>query len=212
VGPRLRRVDRLVRRLGENERSKTWQQAYTVADDDMSVSLTGERTEVRPVTKYVPVTRPDSTTPTTEADQEVTMGNIQIEESEHTALVEKAGRVDVLEQENTTLKEAAAQRDRVDAARKIVAERATQAEVTFSPLEERGLLADLPLKEGALDTEAFTKTVDEAAAARKTAGGAGTVTGFGGTPTGGGESTSARPTSTPRSAPRSAARSRRPDP
>ena len=176
----------------ENERSKTWQQAYTVADDDMSVALTGERTEVRPVTKYVPVTRPDSTTPTTEADQEVTMGNIQIEESEHKALVEKAGRVDALESERDTEKARAdkaetqlAERDRVDAARKIVSERATAADMLFTPLEERGLLAELPLKEGELDVEAFTKVVDEAAAGRKAASGFGSVTGFGGQPAGG---------------------------
>jgi len=183
-------------------------QAYAMSDT-AGASLSGDRTEVQVKTQYVPVTatseggtpivpvaRPDSTTPTTEADQEVTMGNIQIEESEHRALVEKAGRVDTLEAERDTEKARAekaetalAERDRVDAARKIVTERATAAEVTFSPLEERGLLADLPLKDGALDVEVFTKTVDEAAATRKTAAGAGSVTGFGGTAAGGTEAT-----------------------
>jgi hypothetical protein len=179
---------------GAGDTAGVYGQPYT--ETDGVIALTGTRTEVRVQTKYVPVTRPDSTTPTTEADQEVTMGNIQIEESEHKALVEKAGRVDALEAERDTEKNRAenaentlAERDRVDAARKIITERATAADMLFTPLEERGLLADLPLKENDLDTEAFTKTVDEAAATRKAGSGAGTVTGFGGTPGGGGEST-----------------------
>lgn len=187
------------------ENTGIFAQAYAMSDT-AGASLSGDRTEVQVKTQYmpvtaasesatttsVPVTRPDSTNPTTEADQEVTMGNIQIEESEHRALVEKAGRVDALESERDTavqerdqLREEKTQRDRVDAARKIITERATAADMLFTPLEERGLLADLPLKENALDVEAFTKTVDEAAATRKAGSGAGTVTGFGGSSAGG---------------------------
>jgi hypothetical protein len=51
----------------------------------------------------VPATRPDSTT-TIEETLEVTMGKIQIEESEHTRLVEEAGRVDTLTSERDTEK------------------------------------------------------------------------------------------------------------
>lgn len=167
--------------------SKTFEQTYKVGANDVDVALTGTPTEVRPVTDYVPVTRPDSSNPTTEDDQEVTMGNIQIEESEHKALTEKAGRVDTLESERDTavkerdeLREEKADRGRRDAAAAIVEKRATEAEVSFSSLERAGLLAALPLKENDLDTEAFTKTVDEAAAEKKTAGGAGSITGFGG--------------------------------
>ena len=35
-----------------------WQQPYTVADDDLSVTLTDTRIEVRAVTQYIPVTSP----------------------------------------------------------------------------------------------------------------------------------------------------------
>lgn len=173
----------------EDEPSKTWQQAYTVADDDLSVSLTGERAHVRPVTKYVTVTRPGSTTPTTEADLEVTMGKIQIEESEHTRLTETAGRVDALIAESATkdariaeLEEAAAQRTRTDRATEIVEARAKDAGVVFTPREVKGLLADITLTEsGDLDEAAFTTLVDTDAAEKKAASGSGRITGHGGT-------------------------------
>lgn len=162
--------------------------AQTYEQADTTVSLTGDRTEVRVRTTYVPVTRPDSNTPTTEADQEVTMGNIQIEESEHKRLTETAGRVDALESENATLKtenatlkEADAARVRADRARVIVGARAQEAGVTFTDREVKGFLADIVVKEdGNLDEDAFTKLVDEDAAAKKKAVGEGAVSGFGG--------------------------------
>ncbi len=145
----------------------------------------------------VPVTRPDSKTPTTEADQEVTMGNISIEESEHTRLLTEAGRVDALLTENTTLKaqngelkESAAKRDRRDAAAKIVTDVAEAEGGSFDALQTAGLLADLPVKEnGDFDVEKFTSTVKESVATVKARGGAGSVTGFGGTATDHGEDT-----------------------
>jgi len=172
----------------ENERSKTWQQAYTVATDDMSVALDGERTEVRPVTKYVPVTRPGSTTTTTEESKEDPMAEVTIEEAELTRLRDDAGRVQTLESERDQARTELAEHRRTDRARAIIAERARENEVAFTPLEERGLLADLPLtQEGALDEAAFTTTVNENAAAAKAARGAGQVRGFGGTTTSGTE-------------------------
>ena len=39
----------------ETDDNHCWQQAYTVAADDLSVALTGDAVEVRPVTQYVPV-------------------------------------------------------------------------------------------------------------------------------------------------------------
>lgn len=170
---------------------RTYQQAYSVGANDVDVALTGEATEVRQVTNYVPVTRPDSSNPTTEADQEVTMGNISIEESEHTRLVTEAGRVDALLAENTTLKaentelkESNASRDRADAAVKIIKDVAEDKGVAFSALEAKGLIGQLPLKEGELDVEKFTASVVTEAASKAAAGGAGTVSGFGGTSTG----------------------------
>jgi hypothetical protein len=143
-------------------------QTYTQADNG-SVELTGEWHEVRVVTSYVPVdnnateknvpvTRPDSSNPTTEADQEVTMGNIQIDEAEHSSLVEKAGRVDALQQENAALKEAEALRVRRERAAALI----TESDVTFDDLQVAGLMADLPVKEGALDEDAFKTRVTEA--------------------------------------------------
>jgi hypothetical protein len=158
-------------------------QAYAMSDDT-GASLSGDRTEVQVQTKYVPVTRPDSNTPTTEESQEDTMGKIQVEESVHTDALAKAGRVDALESENATLK---AERDKLaedkanglrrDAARQIVED----SEGVFDELQARGLLADLPIKEGTdeLDVDAFTTTVAEAAAKQKAAAGAGRVTSMG---------------------------------
>lgn len=176
--------------------SGLYAQSYT----SDGTALTGDRTEVRVQTSYVPrvdATATETSQPTpagrttiTEESQEGTMGNITIEESEHTRLVEQAGRVTVLETERDTAiseRDAAteratvaegslADRDRQDAARRII----EAAGTTFSPLEQRGLMADLPLAEdGTLDVAAFTTTVTEAAAAA----GAGTVSGYGGSRT-----------------------------
>lgn len=96
------------------------------------------------------------------------MPEIKIDEAEHTRLVTEAGRVATLEAENAQLKESAAAGARRDRAIVLIGERATEAKVTFTPLEQRGLLADLPVKEDAsLDEETFVKAVDEAAATAK---------------------------------------------
>jgi hypothetical protein len=171
--------------IEDGDGSGIYGQTYTSSDDG-PVELTGTRTEVRVVTKYVPAARPDDTT--TEESEEDTMGKIQIEESEHTRLLAEAGRVETLESERDT---AVAERDqarnelahsrRQDRGRTLVAERAKEAGVTFSEREVKGFLADLTVKEdGTLDEEAFAKLVDEDAAAKKAAGGAGDVSGFGG--------------------------------
>lgn len=115
------------------------------------------------------------------------MGNIQVDEAVHNRAVERAGRVDVLEQENAAkdtrikeLEEAAATRDRTDRATAIIGARAEEAGVEFTPREIKGFLADIVVKEdGTLDEAAFTTLVDEDAAAKKAAGGSGTVRGFG---------------------------------
>jgi hypothetical protein len=176
----------------EGEENGTYAQDYTHGDDG-SVALTGERTAVRVVTTYVPATRPDGTT--TEESKEDTMGKIQIEEAEHTSLVEKAGRVDALESENATLKadktkleEAAAARSRSDRASELITE-AAGTDVQFTALERAGLVAALPLTEsGELDEAAFTTTVNTHVAEKKKAAGAGSVRGFGGTTIGAVES------------------------
>lgn len=177
----------------EDEASKTWEQSYTVADDDLSVSLTGDPVEVRAVTKYVtattptvPATRPDSTTDTTTKEsEEDTMPKKEIEESEYTRLVEDAGRVQTLESERDT---AATERD--TARTELAEERRRSAaldlvrehEHGFRPLEVKGLVADLPVAEdGTLDAEKFKVTLDEHAANARAASGEGRVSGMGST-------------------------------
>lgn len=175
----------------EGDGNGIFAQAYT---DDGS-TLTGDRTEVRVVTSYTPVgesagdqssrsTRPGSTTHH-RGVQEDTMPNI--EESELARLREDAGRVPTL---TTERDQAVAERDTAiterDEARRELAESrrrdaATEiiaaADVEFSALERRGLLADLPLTEaGELDVEKFKTAVTEAAADSRSTG---TVRGFG---------------------------------
>lgn len=184
----------------ESGPSRTYQQTYVVDANDVDVSLTGDPVEVRRRTDYVPVnnptdvpvTRPGSTSsgaPTTATEsEEDTMPKIQIEESEHARLTEKAGRVDALESENATLKaerdqlrEADARRNREDRARAIVAEKATEGKVEFTDLEVTGLVATATVTEsGDLDEAAFTAVVDKQVETRKAAVEAGApVHGFG---------------------------------
>lgn len=82
----------------------------------------------------VPATRPDSSNPTTEESQEDTMGKIQIEESEHQALTEKAGRVDTLESER------AAEKARADAAEQKLAEATAAAAGKDRPRSPRDIM------------------------------------------------------------------------
>ena len=143
--------------------------------------------ESGPIHVPAPAGRP---TPTPKS-QEDTMGTIQVDEAEHGRLTEAAGRVTALESERAQAiaerdeaREALAVERRTAAAARIVDESNTG----FTALERRGLLAELPVTaEGALDVDAFTATVTEAAATRAEAGGAGSVRGFGATT--GGDST-----------------------
>jgi hypothetical protein len=181
----------------EDDAQQTYEQSYAVSDDDLSVSLTGTPVKVRPVKKYV---RMDSTITATEhtpgapgtitsPTEENLMGQINVDEAEHRRVNESAARVPVLETERDTAvaerDEARAERDRLlreSAARKVVTDKATAAGVSFTPLEEKGLMADLPVvKDGTdLDAEAFGKAVDDAIteASQRTGSGS-TVTGYG---------------------------------
>jgi hypothetical protein len=148
-------------------------------------SLTGDRTEVRVQTTYVPVTRPDSNTPTTTESLEDNMAKIQIEESEHRGLTEKAGRVDALESENATLK---AEKAALEEARAADQRRARAMDLirehdhAFTPLEAKGLVAELPLTEaGDFDETKFGEQLAEHAATAAQAGGAGQITSMGST-------------------------------
>ena len=170
---------------GSDGDSGLYAQAYTGAG--ATVALTGERTEVRVVTTYVPATRSDSNTTTQESEEDPMQ---QIEEARLRELEEAHGRVPTLESERDTAirerDEARTERDAVRAVNRAQAlivenEARTQAGVEFTSLEMRGLMASLPLTEGVLDEDAFTTRVTEAVTERTAT--TGTVTGFGGTST-----------------------------
>lgn len=181
---------------GAGDDTGIYGQPYT--DADGAVSLTGDRAEVRVVTTYVPATRPGSTTPTEES-QEDTMPNI--EESELTRLREDAGRVTALESERDTEREArlTAERERdqlraresavTHARTRVTTANATLPTTTVDRIVEAATRT-VPLTEaGQLDTATLDTAVDTARTTEETylaglaeAAGIGTVHGFGGTP------------------------------
>ena len=201
--------------------SGTYAHTYT-SDDAGATALTGEATEVRMVTTYVPVTqatttgstestptrvpaaRPDGTTHTPESEED-TMPNIQIEEAEHARLVETAGRATAAEQERDQLR---AERDQLRARETAVGHarsRVTAANAALPAAAVERVVAeavrDLPLTDaGQLDTAAFDTRVDEARKAEETylasiapAAGSTAVTGFGASAPAGGAVTETKP-------------------
>jgi hypothetical protein len=185
---------------GAGDAAGIYGQTYT--EDDGLVTLTGDRTEVRVVTKYVPATRPDEKKTTAKESEEDTMPKIQIEESEHSRLVEQAGRVETLESERDT---AVQERDNAIAERDSDRRRARamdlirEHEHPFTPLEAKGLVAELPLTEsGDFDEEKFGTQLTEHAATVKAAAGEGRISGMGSTTDTTGKTTteSATPTTT----------------
>ena len=186
--------------------SGTYQVDYT-ADESGSVTLTGDPIEVRAKTVYVPIaTQPTEAAstnvpapagqhhPPTESKED-TMP--EIEAGRLAQLEEAAGRVPTLTDERdqavsrAEAAEAALRNHRnVDAARGILAEAiaASTTPVTFSALEQRGILAALPTTDaGDLDAAAFRSAAEAEVAAKAKAGGAGRVTGFGVTEDAGGK-------------------------
>ena len=186
--------------------SGTYQVDYT-ADESGSITLTGDPIEVRAKTVYVPIaTQPTEAAstnvpapagqhhPPTESKED-TMP--EIEAGRLAQLEEAAGRVPTLTDERdqavsrAEAAEAALRNHRnVDAARGILAEAiaASTTPVTFSALEQRGILAALPTTDaGDLDAAAFRSAAEAEVAAKAKAGGAGRVTGFGVTEDAGGK-------------------------
>lgn len=169
------------------DETHTYRQTYELTDG--TATLTGEPTEVRATTTYVPtgaddgaptdVPAPAGQSTATESE-ETNMATIQIEEAELGRLRQDSERVQSLESERDTYR---AERDaliRESHARRVIDTQAREAGVTFTALEERGLLAGLPATDtGALDEDAYTQSVKEAAATKAETSGRGTVTGFG---------------------------------
>ena len=121
----------------------TYEQAYT--RNGITITLDGEPTEVVPTTVYVPKTNPDPTGEETQVSttkEAATMAHIQIEEADHKALIEKAGRVEQLE---TDLAEARKKIEAAEAARAREARRAEVAGIVEEAFEntDAGLVKDL---------------------------------------------------------------------
>lgn len=181
----------------ENDGSHTYEQSYTVADNDADVALVGDPIEVSRLTTYVPVNPAGRTT---EESQEDTMP--QIEEARLRELEEAAGRVQTLEAERDTERQGreTAERERdqlraTEAARSHARTRVTAANADLPAATVDRVVAEatrtVPLTEsGDLDTAALDTAVDTARTAEESylagiarAAGVGTVTGFGGTST-----------------------------
>jgi hypothetical protein len=166
----------------------TFEQAYTTTDDDASVQLTGDPTEVAVRTTYVPV---DPAGRTTEESQEDTMAEVTIEEAELNGLREDAGRVQTIESENSTLRLENARLQARDSAVTHARTRVTEANGDLPSATVDRIVATatttVPLTEsGQLDTAALDTAVDTARTAEETylagiqeAAGVGTVRSFG---------------------------------
>lgn len=165
-----------------------WRLPYTVTPT--SVTLDGEPVEVRRRTEYDPV---DTTTGITEspagpggaphhteqAPPKKESDMPEITQEELTQLRENASRATQLEQENKALREnadKAARQARVDRATAAVREAFGADAPAFYVTAAERAAADEDY-----DHEAFTAMVNEAAAARESANGAGEVTGAGNT-------------------------------
>lgn len=153
---------------------RTYAQPYEVGEDDRTVTLTGDPAEVRVVTSYVPLTVPATEAPAppdvpaTAAGQTTQENHMaEIADAELTTLRESAGQVTPL----TEARDAAvAERDQARQETALVraaTERALSG-LNGSPLPfaavkriVRESLVDLPVKDGALDTEAFDARVKE---------------------------------------------------
>lgn len=165
------------------DESKTWAQTYATTGD-VPTALTGDRTEVRPVTTYVPANPAGRNN---QESKEDTMAEIQIEESVVTDLREKAGRVTALEAERDTAitERDTAQKELAEARKEVreskIATVIAEADAEFSDLEVAGLtaLAEAHTTDGVLDVAAFKTAVEEKAATKAVDAGAGRVRGNG---------------------------------
>lgn len=98
----------------ETDDNHCWQQAYTVADDDLSVTLTGDAVEVRPVTQYVPVQPTDQAGSNSESTTE---GEPVMDTKELEAQIEALQKqVAELTAKNTTLESWKQNRENADKA------------------------------------------------------------------------------------------------
>ncbi|MFC0673544.1 hypothetical protein [Brachybacterium hainanense] len=161
-------------------------QAYEVGPDGR-ITLTGDAIPVARRVTYDALNPPSSPAGVAmESTQkgEPVMAQIQIDEAEHKRLTEAAEKVAAAEAEKSAAikraEEAEAQITAAnEAADAAAADRIITAAGGFTALEEKGLRADMPMSDGRLDVPAFERLVNEAAAEKAEANGAGRPTGVG---------------------------------
>ena len=130
----------------------TWQQTWTVGDDDLTITLTGNPIEVQPVTRYLPVNSGESlTNETADPAGEGATHMPTITEAELTAYQEAQGRVATLTAESQTI---TAERDTAVQERDAV--RAELTEARRATAEAQITAATLPDAAKARIREAFT--------------------------------------------------------
>jgi hypothetical protein len=145
--------------IDSDDGETTYQQAYT--RNGITITLDGEPSPVVPTTVYVPARGTETSqppagqeAPVNESQEGTLMGHIQIEESAHAALTEKASRADTLE---TQLAEANTKIETLEA-EKTKAARATHVskliEAEFDGIDDpAGVAALLTEKHTAADTD-----------------------------------------------------------
>ncbi len=133
----------------------TWQQTFTVGDDDLTITLTGNPIEVQPVTRYLPLDSGESLT--TQSGDKPGEGPTMptITEAELSAYQEAQGRVTTLTAESQTL---TAERD--TAVQERDAARAQLAEARQATAEALINAADLPDVAKSRVREAFQANPD----------------------------------------------------
>ena len=175
------------------ESTHVYEQAY--ASTDTTVTLTGDRVEVRATTTYVPVTpaaeaapdSPSNPAGVTTEKEAATMATTTIEEAELATLKESYGRVPALETAATVAEGRATTAeagltDANDTAAAAVVEAAFAAAGITAPKTAERLSKGYPVKEnGALNAEALAADVAESIAELQVASGAGTPRGVGDT-------------------------------
>ncbi len=134
-------------------------ETYEIDDDDAAVILAGSPVEVRATTVYVPVKpatesgAPNVPAPAGQPNptpnvQEDTMGNIQVDEAQHAAVTEAAGRVPTLEAERDTAKAELAMFKAREAARPAVTKKVGESSL---PATRKARIVESILKQVRLD-------------------------------------------------------------
>lgn len=144
------------------EGPRIWEQAYSVADDDLSVILDGEAVEVRAVTQYVRVN------PEPDAQAQDQTEGAEMDPETKAKLDELTAANEALKTENAALKAASQAKENAEKAQALFAQAESLKPLPAAAQERvtKAALANLPVDEaGALNETALTTMVDESAKA-----------------------------------------------